>query len=33
MQLMTFDPDLNLIWGHPTEQPGKISSGMFADVD
>ena len=28
----TFDPDFDLIWGHPTGQQ-KISSGMFADID
>ena len=30
---MTFGPDFELIWGHPTGQPDEISSGKFADVD
>ena len=33
MHLMTFDPDFDLKWGQPTEQPNEICSGMFADVD
>ena len=27
MHLMTFDPDYDFIWGHPTGQPDEISSG------
>ena len=33
MHLMTFDPDFDLMRGHPTGQPDEISLGMFADVD
>ena len=33
MHLINFDPDFDLIWGHPIGQQGKISSGMFADID
>ena len=33
MHLITFDPDFNLIWRHPTWQQGKISSEMFADIN
>ena len=33
MHLMTFDPDCDLILGFPFGQQGKISSGVFADID
>ena len=33
MHLMTFDADFDLHWGHQTWKQGKISSGMFADIE
>ena len=33
MHLMTFDPNSDLIWGLFVGQQGKISSGVFADID
>ena len=33
MHLMTFDPEFDFMWGHPTGQQDKISSEMFADID
>ena len=33
MHLMNFDPDFDLMRGHPIGQPDEISSGMFANVD
>ena len=33
MHLITFNPDCDLIWGFPFGQQGKVSSGMFADID
>ena len=30
---MTFDPNSDLIWGLSVGQQGKISSGVFADID
>ena len=33
MHLMTFGPDFDLIWGHPTWQQGEISSAMFIDIN
>ena len=33
MHLMTFDADFDLHWGQQTWQQGKISSGLFADIE
>ena len=33
MRLMTFEPNSYLIWGLSIGQQGKISSGVFADID
>ena len=33
MHLMTFDPNYDLSWGLSVVQQGKISSGVFADID
>ena len=33
MHLMTFNSDCDLIWGFAFGQQGKISPGMFADID
>ena len=31
--MITFDPEFDLLWGHPTGQQGKISTEMFANID